>query len=348
MLTENIQTNSKKSATEKNFVSGQEVKWCPGCGDYSVLAQTQKALKSIGCSTENTVFISGIGCSSRFTYYMGTYGIHGIHGRPLAIASGLKLARPELDIWVVSGDGDCLSIGGNHFIHTLRRNFNLNVILLNNQIYALTKGQYSPTSEYNKKTKSTPYGSPDYVLSPPALALGANGSFVARSIDRDPKHLFDMITRSYQHIGTSFLEVYQNCNIFNDETFAMYSGKETKAEHVLILEDGKPLIFGANREKGIVLDGHNPKIVKVGDHGISEEDLWIHDEKSKTKAWILANLQDYSVQDQIFPMPFGVFYCQERTPYENVLQDKIDTARAKRGEPSFDKLLAGSQTWTVQ
>ncbi|MCB0697988.1 MAG: 2-oxoacid:ferredoxin oxidoreductase subunit beta, partial [Chitinophagaceae bacterium] len=269
--------------TAKDFATDQEVRWCPGCGDYSILKQVQTILPQTGIPREDIVIISGIGCSSRFPYYMNTYGMHSIHGRATAIASGLKATRPELSVWIVTGDGDGLSIGGNHTIHLLRRNFDVNILLFNNQIYGLTKGQYSPTSEEHKVTKSTPFGSIDHPFNPLALAMGADASFIARTLDRDPKHLQAMLLRSHAHHGASFLEIYQNCNIFNDGAFEVFTDKKTRSDEVLVLEQDKPLVFGADGNKGIRLDGHKPQLVTLGD-GYSEDDLWIHDEKDFFKA----------------------------------------------------------------
>ena len=266
-----------KKYSSKDFSTDQEVRWCPGCGDYSILKQVQTVMPEIGVPKEDIVFISGIGCSSRFPYYMETYGMHSIHGRATAIASGLKAARPDLSVWIITGDGDSLSIGGNHLIHLLRRNFDTNILLFNNQIYGLTKGQYSPTSEMGKKTKSTPMGSIDHPFNPLALCMGADATFVARTMDRDPKHLRQMLLRSNEHKGTSLLEIYQNCNVFNDGAFFGYTDKSTKPEQTLFLEHGKPLVFGANQEKGIRLDGFKPVIVSLQD--VSQDELWIHDEK---------------------------------------------------------------------
>src|SRR5262244_111367 len=248
-------TNGAVKLTRKDFQTDQEVRWCPGCGDYSILAQVQKVMPTLGIARENIVIISGIGGSSRFPYYMNTYGMHSIHGRATAVASGLKASRPELSVWVVTGDGDSLSIGGNHTIHLLRRNFDINILLFNNEIYGLTKGQYSPTSPVGKVAKSTPFGSVDHPFNPLALALGADATFVARSMDRDPKHLQAMLLRAHAHKGASFLEIYQNCNIFNDGAFEIFTEKGTKATETLFLEQDKPLLFGSNREKGIKLDG---------------------------------------------------------------------------------------------
>src|SRR5688500_4750790 len=284
-------TIKEVSLTPKDFATDQEVRWCPGCGDYSILAQVQKVMPTLGIARENNVIISGIGCSSRFPYYMNTYGMHSIHGRATAIASGLKAARPELSVWIVTGDGDSLSIGGNHTIHLLRRNFDVNIMLFNNQIYGLTKGQYSPTSESKKVTKSTPYGSIDHPFNPLALAMGADGSFIARSMDRDPKHLQEMLKRSNAHKGASLLEIYQNCNIFNDGAFEIFTEKSSKPEEALFLEHGKPLVFGVNQSKGIRLDGFKPVIVDAAE-GYSTTDLWIHDERDMYKAQILVRMFD--------------------------------------------------------
>ncbi len=332
--------------TAKDFATDQEVRWCPGCGDYSILAQVQKIMPGIGVPKENIVIISGIGCSSRFPYYMNTYGMHSIHGRATAIASGLKASRPELSVWIVSGDGDSLSIGGNHTIHLLRRNFDVNLLMFNNQIYGLTKGQYSPTSEKQKVTKSTPYGSIDHPFNPLALALGADATFIARSMDRDPKHLQSTLTRSYQHKGASFVEIYQNCNIFNDGAFEIFTEKSTKLEEALFLEHGQPLIFGAARDKGIKIEGLRPVIVNLSD-GFSHDDLWIHDEKDYYKAQILVRMFDDPKQGSHFPRPFGVFYETERACYEDIMQMQIEETIATRGPGDLDKLLRGKEVWEI-
>ena len=332
--------------TAKDFATDQEVRWCPGCGDYSVLAQVQKIMPGLGIPRENIVIISGIGCSSRFPYYMNTYGMHSIHGRATAIAGGLKASRPELNVWIVTGDGDCLSIGGNHAIHLLRRNFDVNLLLFNNEIYGLTKGQYSPTSEQHKITKSTPMGSIDHPFNPAALALGADASFVARSMDRDPKHLQAMILRAQAHKGSSFLEIYQNCNIFNDGAFEVFTEKKSKPEEALFLENGQPLVFGATKNKGIKLDGLHPVAVDL-DEGISENDLWIHDEKDFYKAQILTRLFDNPFKEGHLPRPFGVFYQEERACYEDVMTMQIDEAISTKGKGDLDKLLKGRETWVI-
>lgn len=341
-----VATNGAPVLTAKDFATDQEVRWCPGCGDYSILAQVQKVMPTIGVPRENIVFISGIGCSSRFPYYMNTYGMHSIHGRATAIASGLKATRPELSIWVITGDGDSLSIGGNHIIHVLRRNFDLNILLFNNQIYGLTKGQYSPTSEAKKVTKSTPFGSIDHPFNPLALAMGADATFIARSMDRDPKHLQEMLTRSHQHKGSSFLEIYQNCNIFNDGAFEVFTDKSSKADETLFLENGKPLLFGAAKNKGIRLDGYKPVVAELG-ADVSVDDLWIHDESDFYKAQILIRMFDDPQLQGHLPRPFGVFYETSRPCYEDILQMQVDDAIATKGAGNLDKLLRGKEVWEI-
>ncbi|HEY6978608.1 MAG TPA: 2-oxoacid:ferredoxin oxidoreductase subunit beta [Chitinophagaceae bacterium] len=339
-------TNGSPALTAKDFATDQEVRWCPGCGDYSILAQVQKIMPGIGVPKENIVIISGIGCSSRFPYYMNVYGMHSIHGRATAIASGLKATRPELSVWIVTGDGDGLSIGGNHTIHLLRRNFDVNILLFNNQIYGLTKGQYSPTSEENKVTKSTPFGSIDHPFNPLALAAGADATFIARSMDRDPKHLQTSLMRSHQHKGASFLEIYQNCNIFNDGAFEIFTEKSTKQEEALFLEHGKPLVFGASQSKGIRLDGLKPVVVELNNN-ISADDLWIHDEKDFYKAQLLIRMFDDPRVEGHFPRPFGVFYETERACYEDIMRMQIEEAVAAKGPGNLDKLLRGSEVWEI-
>jgi 2-oxoglutarate ferredoxin oxidoreductase subunit beta len=346
MIAEAAPVNGKPALTAKDFATDQEVRWCPGCGDYSILAQVQRVMPNIGVPKENIVIVSGIGCSSRFPYYMNTYGMHSIHGRATAIASGLKASRPELSVWVVTGDGDSLSIGGNHTIHLLRRNLDINILLFNNQIYGLTKGQYSPTSEIKKITKSTPFGSIDHPFNPAALAMGADGSFVARTMDRDPKHLQTMLTRSHHHKGTSFLEIYQNCNIFNDGAFEIFTEKGTKPEEVLFLEQGKPLIFGATQNKGIKLDGFRPVVVEIG-NGVSADDLWVHDEKDFYKAQILTRMFDDPRLENHLPRPFGVFYENDRPCYEESMKLQLEEAIAAKGKGNLDKILRGNEIWEI-
>lgn len=335
----------KTPLTAKDLETDQDVRWCPGCGDYSILKQVQKVIPELGIKREDIVFISGIGCSSRFPYYMETYGMHSIHGRATAIASGLKAVRPELSVWIVTGDGDSLSIGGNHLIHLLRRNFDVNILLFNNQIYGLTKGQYSPTSEEGKITKSTPMGSVDHPFNPVALCLGADATFVARSMDRDPNHMRDILARANQHKGASLVEIYQNCNVFNDGAFFIYTDKSTKPEEALFMEDGKPLVFGANRDKGIRLDGFTPQIVNLSEY--SENDLWIHDETDRVKANMLSRFFDDTSKTGHLPRPFGVFYRENRYNYETAMNDQITAAKEKLGEGDLDKIIKGNYTWTI-
>lgn len=337
---------SPNGLTSKDFASGQEVRWCPGCGDYSILKQMQTILPQTGINKEDIVFISGIGCSSRFPYYLDTFGMHSIHGRATAIASGLKATRPELSVWIVTGDGDGLSIGGNHMAHLLRRNFDVNVLLFNNEIYGLTKGQYSPTSHTNSITKSTPYGSIDHPFNPVAFAMGSDGTFIARAVDRDPKHLQSMLLRSHDHQGTSFLEVYQNCNIFNDGAFLNFTDKDIKSQNTLFIEHGKPMIFGAENEKGIVLDGTRPRVVNMA-HGVSPDDLWIHDETDPIKANILIRMESLFA-DEHFPRVFGVFYAEDRPRYEEMLDAQIEEVIQKRGSADLDALIAGDETWEIK
>lgn len=332
--------------TAKDFVTDQEVRWCPGCGDYSILAQVQKVMPSLGVPKEDIVIISGIGCSSRFPYYMNTYGMHSIHGRATAIASGLKASRPELSVWIVSGDGDSMSIGGNHTIHMLRRNLDVNLLVFNNQIYGLTKGQYSPTSEERKVTKSTPFGSIDHPFNPLALAMGAEATFIARSMDRDPKHLQQILSRSHQHHGSSFVEIYQNCSIFNDGTFEVFTEKTTKADNALFLEHGQPLVFGATGNYGIKIDGFTPKIVSL-EEGASKDDLWIHDERDINKAQMLIRMFDNPNVAGHFPRPFGVFYQTERPCYEDMMKLQIEDIIASKGKGDLDKLLRGREVWEI-
>ncbi|MFI5264867.1 MAG: 2-oxoacid:ferredoxin oxidoreductase subunit beta [Candidatus Kapaibacterium sp.] len=326
--------------TAKDFASDQDVRWCPGCGDYSILAQVQRTMPDLQVTRHQTVFVAGIGCSSRFPYYMNTYGFHGIHGRAPAIASGVKAANPELNVWVATGDGDGLSIGGNHTLHMLRRNFNLNVLLFNNKIYGLTKGQYSPTSEHGKKTKSTPYGSIDHPLNPVLFALGCEATFVARSIDRDPKHMQEVIKRASAHHGTSFMEIYQNCNIFNDGAFLDLTEKDVKDDHILFIKHGEPMIFGKNKDKAIALDGFNPKVVNVAD--VPADQILKHDETNPILASILAKMTDM----EGFPTPLGIFLAVERSTYEDEMTDQIKTAKEK-SVGDLKKLLNSGNTWMV-
>lgn len=332
-----------KTYTRADFSSDQSVRWCPGCGDYAILAQAQKVFPDLGVSKENFVFISGIGCSSRFPYYMNTFGFHTIHGRAPAIASGVKLSNPDLSVWVVTGDGDGLSIGGNHTIHLLRRNLDINVMLFNNRIYGLTKGQYSPTSEIGKVTKSSPLGSLDRPFNPLTLALGTGATYVARTIDRETKHMQAMITRSYGHKGTSFLEIYQNCNIFNDGAFGPMTDKESKSDTVLWLENGQPMVFGKEKNRGIRLDGNTPMIVEIGDKW-NLDDVLVHNESDYVIASLLANLTYQSD----FPDPIGVLYAIDSPTYEELMMEQINNAIGKKGSTSVQDILNAGDTWVVE
>lgn len=332
-----------KTYTRADFSSDQSVRWCPGCGDYAILAQAQKVFPDLGVSKENFVFVSGIGCSSRFPYYMNTFGFHTIHGRAPAIASGVKLANPDFSVWVVTGDGDGLSIGGNHMIHLLRRNLDINVMLFNNRIYGLTKGQYSPTSEIGKVTKSSPLGSLDRPFNPLTLALGAGATYVARTIDIESKHLQAMISRSYGHKGTSFLEIYQNCNIFNDGAFGPMTDKESKADTVLWLENGQPMVFGKEKNKGIRIDGNTPIIVEIGDKW-SLDDVLVHNESDYVIASLLSNLTYQSD----FPDPIGVLYAIDSPTYEELMMEQINNAIGKKGSTSVQDILNAGDTWVVE
>ena len=327
-----------------DFASDQDVRWCPACGDYSILAQMKKVLPTLGIPREKIVFVSGIGCSSRFPYYMNTYGIHSIHGRAPAIATGLKCVRPDLQVWVITGDGDGLSIGGNHLMHAMRRNMDINIVLFNNQIYGLTKGQYSPTSPLGLKTKSTPVGSIDNPLHPLSIAIGCEATFVARSIDVNIKHLGETLTRAAAHKGMSFVEVYQNCIVFNDGAFNYATDKSTKADSTLELEHGKPLVFGKNRDKGIRLNGMDPEVVELG-KGITEDDLLFHDERAPepSLAYLLSRMRHPE-----FPEPIGVFRDVDRPVYDSLLNEQVDKSRAKAGEGELAKLFNAGDTWTVE
>ena len=326
--------------TAKDFASDQEVKWCPGCGDYSILKQVQSILPEIGIKRENMVFVSGIGCSSRFPYYMNTYGIHSIHGRAPAVATGIKLANPELNVWIITGDGDGLSIGGNHFIHLMRRNLDVNILLFNNEIYGLTKGQFSPTSQLGLKTKSSPFGVIDQPFNPLSLALGSGATFVSRTLDREPKSLREVLLEAQKHKGTSFVEIYQNCVIFNDGVFDEFTNKATKEEANLYLENGKPLKFGKDLSKGIILENFEPKIIDITDD-TDESKLWIHDETSILKAQILARF-NFDEEFSDFPRPFGIFYKKNRASYEETFTNQVE-----KNKPDMQQILNGNITWTV-
>ena len=327
-----------------DFASDQDVRWCPGCGDYSILMQTKKVLAKMGVDRSKTVFVSGIGCSSRFPYYMNTYGFHSIHGRAPTFVTGLKLARPELNIWMVTGDGDALSIGGNHFMHIIRRNVDVKILLFNNRIYGLTKGQYSPTSEQGKKTKSTPMGSPDAPIRPVSMAIAAEASFAARAIDVDVKHLEYVLERAANHKGTAFVEIYQNCNIFNDGAYNYATDKAVKSDNTIYLEHGKPLVFGKDANKGIRLNAMNPEIVDIGDGAVSKDDLLMHDEKTPepSLAFLLSRMRYPE-----FPEPLGVFRDIEQDRYVDLVRRQNVAATEKLGPGNLQKLVTGDETWTV-
>ena len=329
--------------TKKDFASDQEVRWCPGCGDYAILSAVQSVFPELGIPKEQFVVVSGIGCSSRFPYYMNTFGFHSIHGRAPAVATGLKLARPELEVWIATGDGDAMSIGGNHLIHTLRRNVGVKILMFNNRIYGLTKGQYSPTSELGKKTKSTPSGSVDYPFNPLSLALGAGATFVARSVDIFQSHLRDTLRAAAQHKGTAYVEIYQNCNIFNDKAFTYMTEKDVKDDHVLYMEQGKPLIFGKNKDKGIRMNGTQMEVIHLG-NGLGPDDclVWDSTQENPATAFLAAQLLPPH-----FPTALGVFRDVKVPPYEQRVVEQIQHETERLGVGELDKLLKGGDTWVV-
>ncbi len=338
----NVQTPPAK-LTAKDFASDQEVRWCPGCGDYAILKAVQMSLANIGSKPENTVFVSGIGCSSRFPYYMATYGFHTIHGRAPAVATGLKLARPELDIWVVTGDGDALSIGGNHLFHVLRRNVDLNILLFNNEIYGLTKGQYSPTSRVGQKSPSTPLGSVDSPANACQFALGANARFIARGIDIQAKQLGELFARAHAHKGASFVEIVQNCIVYNDGVFDDFVAKEFAADRQLHVVHGQPMIYGKAKNKGLRLNTKTLTLeeVTIGENGVTVDDLLVHDEKNRMLAMMLTGLKPPA-----FPEVLGVIYCDPATSYESAVIAQEDAVKAK-GPGDLDKLMRAGNTWQV-
>jgi 2-oxoglutarate ferredoxin oxidoreductase subunit beta len=330
--------------TRKDWMSDQDVRWCPGCGDYSILAAMQFLLPELGVRRENTVFVSGIGCAARFPYYMNTYGMHSIHGRAPAVATGLAVSRPDLDVWVVTGDGDALSIGGNHLMHCLRRNVNLTILLFNNQIYGLTKGQYSPTSEVGKVTKSTPFGSLDTPFNPISLAIGAEATFVARTHDMDRKHMMEVFRRAHDHKGAAFVEVFQNCNVFNDGAFEQVTGKAQREEMLIDLRHGEPIRFGADGHKGVVMEAQGSlRLVEVADVG--EEALLVHDEGRADPglAFALSRLSRGPYE----PTPVGVFRAVERPDYGSLVDAQLLEAQSRKGPGDLAALLASGTTWTV-
>ncbi|MCG8544430.1 MAG: 2-oxoacid:ferredoxin oxidoreductase subunit beta [Alphaproteobacteria bacterium] len=330
--------------TAKDLTSDQEVRWCPGCGDYAIIKGVRNALAEIGTAPQNTVFVSGIGCAARFPYYMATYGFHTIHGRAPAIATGLKLTKPELDVWVVTGDGDCLSIGGNHTLHVLRRNVDVNVLLFNNEIYGLTKGQYSPTSKIGTRSPSTPMGSVDTPVSATEFALGSGARFVARSVDTLQKHLPVVMKRAHAHKGASFVEIFQNCIVYNDGAFGHFTDRSIAADAQVHLEHGKPVVFGAEADKGIRLNAKTLKleVVKIGENGVTEADLLVHDETNKTLATLLAHMQPPA-----FPVALGVLYCEPGPEYTAAVYEQVEAVKSKKPAVPMAELLHSGHTWQV-
>lgn len=328
--------------TPKDFSTDQDVRWCPGCGDYAILKAVQKTLPQLGTRKEDFVFVSGIGCAARFPYYMDTYGLHSIHGRAPAFATGIKLANPDLEVWIVSGDGDLLSIGGNHTMHIMRRDVDVNILLINNRIYGLTKGQYSPTSEFGKRTNSTPMGSIDYPINPLSFAIASGCTFVGRCIDIDVKMLEALMQRAAAHRGTSLIEIYQDCNIFNHQAWFYASQRATRPETTVQLQHGKPMIFGADSAKGLRMNGHRLEVVELG-NGVTEDDLLLHDETDRGLAFLLAELAYPK-----FPEPLGVMYSSEdREPYDRLLQSQIGEAIQAQGKGDVKALLEEGDTWQV-
>jgi 2-oxoglutarate ferredoxin oxidoreductase subunit beta len=333
-----------RPTTRKDWATDQDVRWCPGCGDYAVLAAVQTLLPELGVKRENTVFVSGIGCSSRFPYYMNTYGVHSIHGRAPAIATGLAVARPDLDVWVITGDGDGLSIGGNHLIHALRRNVNLTILLFNNQIYGLTKGQYSPTSEVGKVSKSTPFGSVDFPFNPISLALGAEASFVARTHDMDRQHMMQVFRRAHEHRGAAFVEIYQNCNVFNDGAFDTITSRENRPDNLIPLEHGKRIVFGRQNEKCVVLDGQGRARIALVDQ-VSEAEILVHDEERADPglAFTLSRLAEGPTQ----PTPIGVFRAVDRLDYGTGTEQQLLDAHRRQGPGDLARLFRSGTTWEI-
>ncbi|HZY04090.1 MAG TPA: 2-oxoacid:ferredoxin oxidoreductase subunit beta [Anaeromyxobacteraceae bacterium] len=348
MSPNNGQQNPIPTYTKKDFESGVDPRWCPGCGDFSIINQIQKLLPTVGVARENIVFISGIGCSSRFPYYMNNYGMHTLHGRAATYASGLKMSRPELQLWVITGDGDALAIGGNHFIHAMRRNLDLKMVMFNNRIYGLTKGQVSPTSELGKKTKTTPHGSADYPFNPPALALGAGATFVARSIDVEGAHMASVLKGAAEHKGSAYVEVFQNCPVFNDGAYLFLTEKSVKADMQLRMEEGKPLLFGKDSKKGIRFNAQTAEleVVALGQNGVTEKEILVHNPKREdpTIAFMLANLSNRAG----FPTPIGIFRDVKVPTGETLYWEMVKQVKAKKGQPSVREFLSDADTWTVK
>ena len=326
--------------TKKDFTSDQEVKWCPGCGDYAILSATQMAMSKIGVPPHKVCVISGIGCSSRFPYYVNTFGMHSIHGRAPAVASGVKLQNPDLSVWIITGDGDGLSIGGNHLAHILRRNLDVNILLFNNEIYGLTKGQYSPTSQPGLKTKSTPYGSLDRSFTPAKFAMGAGATFFARTIDTDPKHMIEVFEAASKHKGTSLIEIYQNCVIFNDKVHDTFTNRQTRDDHTIRLKAGEKMVFGKNSDKGLIQDGFDFKEVSLEGN---EDKIFIHDPSNENVSQILTNLNGENG-----PVPLGVIKSVESAVYEDHFYEQINEQKDEKGKGSINDLLFSGNTWDVE
>jgi 2-oxoglutarate/2-oxoacid ferredoxin oxidoreductase subunit beta len=338
----NVMAEQKKF-TQADFESDQEVRWCPGCGDYAILKCMQRTLPELGADPAKTVFVSGIGCSSRFPYYMATYGFHTIHGRAPSIATGVKLANPELDVWIITGDGDALSIGGNHTMHILRRNLDVQILLFNNEIYGLTKGQYSPTSRVGTKSPSTPFGSVDRPLTPCGYALGSGARFVARTIDTAQKHMPVMFKRAYEHKGASFVEIFQNCIVYNDAVYEPFTAKQNAADAQLLLEHGQPMLFGREKNKGLVLNRETLRLEVIDVDATNASQVLVHDETNKSIAHMLIEMPFGA-----FPVAIGVLYCDPAPTYETAVREQQAAIASQKGKPDLDKILRQGQTWTVR
>lgn len=340
-----MENNNNNNLTKKDFAVGQQVKWCAGCGNYSILSAVINTLPEIGVEKENVVFVSGIGCSSRFPYYVNTYGFHGIHGRAAPIATGIKLANPDLSVWMITGDGDSMAIGGNHFIHILRRNINVNILLINNKIYGLTKGQYSPTTPFGSITKTSPDGTIENPFKPGELAMGAEATFYARVVDTNPKRMKEVFIAATKHNGASLVEILENCVIFNNQVHSSITGKDVKDDHQIYLEHGKPMIFGKERNKGLILNELKLEVVTIGENGITEADILVHDARNSddTMHYLLTRmtLPEY-------PVATGIIRSFESTGYATLLQEKIDYAKENTSMHSVNDLLNSGNTWEIK
>ena len=336
---------SEPQYTRLDFESENDIRWCPGCGDYAILSAVQQIVPTLGIPREKFVFVSGIGCSSRFPHYMKCYGFHTIHGRALTVATGVKSINPNLSVWVATGDGDALAIGGNHFIHAIRRNQDIKILLFNNRIYGLTKGQYSPTSEFGKKTKSTPYGSIDTPINPVSLAIAAGATFIARTVDKNVKHMMEVFKRAASHKGTAFIEIFQNCLVFNDNAYMSYTEKEIKDDKSVYLEDGKPLVFGKQKEKAIKLHGFHPEIIQSANGNLNE--ALIHNEKTEDRglAYVLGQM---GIENPDLPVAFGVLRQVQKPTYQELLYSQEEQAKKKNPNPSLEEVLNAGDTWVIK